>query len=193
MRSVGIFFFFLVCALSFFSCHTVAKRNVLYVNLTDRSKFVLLPLSGIEKDMDMAQALSAEIRGQNYFFNAWVKANENEIEMSFFNELGAGIGELSFRDGIIYFSSIVIPKAVLRSIKSEYAIADFQLCFYDPVLLGESLKSGGLVLEINDGNRRVLNGNDVIIDIKKTVNTVEFVNHLRGYTYTLAGDFSVMR
>jgi len=149
--------------------------------------------------MDMAQFLSAEFGGQNYFFNAWVKADENEMEMTFFNELGASLGELSYRNGVVHFSSNIIPRSVLRSFKPEYFIADFQLCFYDPFLLDKSLKDSGLVLETTDGDsrhgdsrhgsRRILNGNEVIIEIEKTGNTVKLVNHLRKYSYTLEGDF----
>jgi len=143
--------------------------------------------------MDMAQFLSTEFRGQNYFINSWVKANENEIEMLFFNEMGAGMGELFYRNGAVHFSSPIIPKSVVKYFRLEYVIADFQLCFYDPFLLGESLKDGGLVLETKDGIRRILSGNDVIIEIKKTRNTVELVNHLKKYSYTLEGDFHGIR
>ena len=139
--------------------------------------------------MDMAQYISAEFRGQNYFLNAWVKADENAIEMSFFNELGASIGDISYRDGAAHFSSTVVPKSVMQSFKPEYILADFQLCFYDPFLLGKSLEDSGLVLEIQEGSRRILSGNKVIIEIIKTGNTVRLENHLRGYAYTLEGDF----
>ena len=193
MRVVKLLFFFPVCLVCILSCGSVGRKNVLYVNLTDRTKFILLPTEGIEQAMDMAQFVSAEFRGQNYFLNTWVKANENAMEMAFFNELGASIGELSYRNGAAHFSSTVLPSSVIKFFKPEYIIADFQLCFYDPVLLGKSLKDSGLILEIKDGNRRILNGNKVIIEIKKTENTVELVNHLRKYVYTLEGDFHEFR
>jgi len=210
MRAIKLLFFFPVCFVCILSCATrtgsesrrsatVAENDILYVNFTDGTKFVLLPPEGIEQAMDMAQYLSAEFRGQNYFLNAWVMADENSIEMTFFNEMGANIGELSYSSGAIQFSSDVIPKPFLRHIKPEYVIADFQLCFYDPVLLNRSLKDCGLVLEITydsssdgyrrHGTRRILSGNEVIIEIIKTGNTVELVNHLRGYSYTMEGDF----
>ena len=193
MRVMKRLFFFPVCVICILSCASVSKKNTLYVDLTDSSKFVLLPPGGIEQDMDMAQFLSAEFLGQNYFFNAWVKANEDAIEMTLFNELGASIGELSYRNGAVSFSSTIFPSSVIKSFKPEYVIADFQLCFYDPFLLDKSLKDIGLVLEIKDGRRRILNGNEVIIEIKKTENTVELVNHLRKYAYTLEGDFREIR
>ena len=177
---------FITCLIS---CASVAKKEQLYVDLTDNSKFVLLAPGGIEQAMDMVQFLSAIFRNQNYFLNAWVKADENSIEMVFFNELGASMGELSYRNGVIDFSSSVFPRSLMRSFKPEYIIADFQLCFYDPFLLIRSLKDCGLILEINESSRRILSGNKVIIEIKKTEKTVEFVNYLRGYAYTLEGDF----
>ena len=187
-------FFSLVCVVCIFSCTSVTRKDILYINLTDSSKFILLPTEGIEQTMDMVQFLSAEIMGQNYFLTAWVKADENVIEMTLFNEMGASLGELSYRNGVIDFSSTVIPRPVLRYIRPEYFVADFQLCFYDPFLLDKSLKDIGLVLETTDGDsrhgiRRILSGNEVIIEIEKTRNTVKLINHLRKYTYTLEGDF----
>ena len=137
----------------------------------------------------MAQYISAEFRGQSYFLTAWIKADENAVDMAFFNELGSSIGDLSYRDGAAHFSSAVVPQSVIRSFKPEYILADFQLCFYDPLLLGKSLEDSGLVLEIQDGSRRILSGNEVIIEITKTEHTVSLENHLRGYAYTLEGDF----
>ena len=188
-----LFFLVSIYAVCIFACASIAKKNVLYVYLAGNSKFVLLSPEGIEHPMDMPQFLSTEFMGQNYFLNVWVKADENAIEMTFFNELGASIGELSYINGAAHFSSAVFPKAVTGAFKPEYAIADFQLCFYDPLLLDKSLKDSGLVLEIMEENRRILCKSEVIIEIKKTENTVELVNYLRGYAYTLEGDFSKTR
>ena len=198
-----LLFFFPVCAACILSCKSVPKQDILYSDLTDSAKFVLLPPGGIEHDMDMLQFLSAEFGGNSYFFNAWVKADKNAVEMVLFNEMGASMGELSYRSGSVHFTSTVIPKTVTRYIKPEFIIADFQLCFYDPFLLGKSLKDCGLVLETGDADfgddsqlaqwRRILSGNEVIIEIKKTLNTVELTNHLRGYAYTLEGDFNDFR
>jgi len=196
MRVIKLLIFFSICVACFLSCATrssasVEKIDMPYINLTDNSKFFLLPTEGIEHVMDMAQFLSAEIRGQNYFLNAWVIANENAIEMIFFNEMGASIGELSYKNGVADFASTVIPKSVKRYIEPEYIIADFQLCFYDPFLLTKSLKDSGFIFEITDsnGSRRILSGDEVIIEIKKTENTIELINHLRRYSYTLEGAF----
>ena len=192
-----LLFFFPVCAACLLSCATVAKKDIqedkLFVYLTDSSKFVLLPPEGIEQAMDMAQSVSAVFRGKDEFFNVYVKADENAIDMVFLNELGASVGELLYRDGAVNFSSTVIPNAIIKTFRMEYVIADFQLCFYDPLLLAKSLKDCGLVLETGDGNRRILSGNEVICEIKKTDSAVELVNYKWGYNYTLEGDFNGFR
>jgi len=190
MRAMKFLLFFSISVVSVISCASVAKKDEKYIDITDSAKFVLLPPEGIEQAMDMVQFLSYEFSGQNYFFNAWVKANENEIEMAFFNELGTSMGELSYRKDSINFSSPIFKKSVIQFIKPEYIIADFQLCFYDPFLLGKSLEETGLVLEAKDGSRRIFSGNEVIIEIERTGNAVRLVNNLRGYAYTVEGDFN---
>jgi len=189
MRVAGLFFFLPVCFTCILSCKSVTRDDQLYAYLTDSSKFILLRPEGIEQAMDMAQYISAEFRGQKFFLNAWVKADENAIEMALLNELGASMGDLSYRDGVVHFSSAVIPRSVLQIFKPELIVADFQLCFYDPFLLGKSLEDCGLVLEIQNGSRRILSENKVIIEIIKTANTVRLENYLRGYAYTVEGDF----
>jgi hypothetical protein len=132
----------------------------------------------------MAQRISASWQNKDYFFNAWVKADEAEIEMTLLNELGVSMGELSYRNGLVSFSSSIFPK----SMKPEYIVADFQLCFYNISALRQSLKDCGLSLETDGNIRRILNGKTVIIEIEKNQNTVRLVNILRGYAYTLEGD-----
>jgi len=167
------------------SCSSLAVDRRLYAYLSDRSKFFLLPPAAIEKSVDMAQRISASYNGQIFYFNSWVLADENGIDMSLFNELGAAMGELFYREGVVSLSSAVLP----QSLKPEYIVADFQLCFYDPDLIGRALKDCGLVLETQNNHRRVYKGKSLIIEIEKTSGAVKLANHLRGYSYTLEGEF----
>ena len=167
------------------SCATSARGNWPFVYLTDNSRFILLPSREIEKPLDMAQYISAAYGGQDFFINAWVKADITGIEMILINELGVNIGELLYRDGSVTFSSPVFP----RSLRPEYIIADFQLCFYNPIMLGRALEENGLALEIRNNTRRISKGNNLIIEIIKTDNSILFLNHHRGYIYTIEGDF----
>jgi hypothetical protein len=161
------------------------KEDRLYTYLTGSAKYFLLPCENIENSLDMAQRISASWQGKDYFFNTWVKANEAEMEMILLNELGVSMGELSFRDGLISFSSPVFP----NSMKPEYIVADFQLCFYSAPALRQAIEGCGLSFEASGNSRIILEGKTVIIEIEKSRNTVRLINHLRGYTYTLEGNF----
>jgi len=135
--------------------------------------------------MDSYQLVSASYGNRDYILNAWVKADEKGIEMTLMNELGANMGELSYHDGSVSFSSPAFP----QSFKGEYVVADFQLCFYNASALSKALADCGLSFEDTGSRRRIFHGKTVIIEIEKNQNTVRLVNHLRGYTYTLEGDF----
>jgi hypothetical protein len=178
---------FIIISFCLYSCASVAatRKNRPYVYLADGAKYTLLSPEGIEYPIDMFQQISASYNNQDYLFNAWVKADASSVDMILLNELGAHIGELSYRDRTISFSSPVFPK----SLKPEYIIADFQLCFYNALLLQRVLKSCGLFFEYSGVYRRVLQGKTVIIEIEKSTGHVRLVNHLRGYAYTLEGDF----
>lgn len=135
--------------------------------------------------MDNYQLVSASYGGRNYQMNAWVRADETGIDMTLLNELGANMGELIWRGEAVSFSSPVFP----QSLNPQYIIADFQLCFYSAASVAHALEESGLSFEETETGRRVLNGNIVIIEITKSQNVVRFVNHLRGYVYTMEGDF----
>ena len=171
--------------LFFCSCVSVTSEKRPYAYLTDRVKYVLLPPEGIEKPMDMVQYISAEYVGQSFFTNAFVRADETGIDIVLLNELGASMGELSYRGDAVNFSSSVFP----ASLKPEYIVADFQFCFYDPLLLRQALKGSGLVLEIEGTARRIRDGKKLIMEIDKANDSVRLVNHLRGYTYIIEGNF----
>jgi len=177
-----IIIFFLCC-----SCvsKVPARGDKFYVYLTDSAIFFLLPPKEIESSMDMAQRISASWQGRDYSFNAWVKADEAGMEMILLNELGANMGELSYMNGQVSFSSPVFPK----SLKPEYIIADFQLCFYNADTLRKALENCGLSLENTEDRRRIFQGKTLIIEIERGRNAVKLVNHLRGYAYTLEGSF----
>jgi hypothetical protein len=172
-----------------FLCCSCAKdtsrENQLNVYLTGSSKYILLPPGNIENSLDMAQQISASYKGREYFLNAWVKADETGMEMTLLNELGAHMGELSYRNGLVSFSSPVFPP----SMKPEYIVADFQLCFYNAMALRKALEDCGLSFEDTGNSRRILQGKTLVIEIEKSQNTVRLVNHMRGYTYTLEGNF----
>jgi hypothetical protein len=142
----------------------------------------------------MAQQITGSYGEREWVVEAWVRADETQISMTFFNSFGGTLGDLSFRDGEIYFTSDFLP----ASLKPEYIAADFQFCFYKPEALASALEDAGLTLAIErivteDGDfretRTVFDRKDRIIDIEKTGSSVTYTNHVRGYAYTLEGAF----
>jgi hypothetical protein len=188
-KSILLFLLFGGVPACFCSCVSGGKagedKPVPYVWLADSSKYILLPTKDIEHPLDMPQLVSASYGGRDYLLNTWVKADETGINMTLINELGANMGELSYRDEAVSFSSSVFPP----SLRPEYIVADFQLCFYQTPALRRALEGCGLSLEDTGDSRRILQGKTAIIKIEKTRNAVRFDNYLRGYTYTLEGDF----
>jgi hypothetical protein len=164
------------------------------VYITDERIYKLLPPAGIEAPLDMLQQVSGSYGRQEFLMNVWVRAGESGIAMSLFNSLGVGLGELSYREGDLSFSSPVFPP----SFKAEYIIADFQFCFYRIDLLSQALKAAGLTLSVSRDKteeegyrefRRIFQGAALLVEIEKTPARVRYINHLRNYAYTLEGDF----
>ena len=186
-KSIVFFLIFAAILLCFSSCASAARarESQLYVWLTNNARFFLLPPEYIETPMDNHQLMSASFGGQNFQLSAWVKADEMGIDMTMVNELGATVGELSYRAGAVSFSSPMVP----RSIGGEFIVADFQLAFYCAIALRKALESIGLFFEEAGVNRRVFEGEMLIIDIERRPNAVMIVNHLRGYSLALEGDF----
>jgi len=135
--------------------------------------------------MDMAQQISASYKGMKFFLNAWVIADETGMEMVLLNELGARMGDLSYRNGQVSFSSPMVPSVL----KPEYIVADFQISFYNTAALRQALNDCGLSFEDTGNSRRIFKGKTIVIEVEKDRNTVTLVNHRLGYTYTLEGDF----
>jgi len=133
----------------------------------------------------MPQFVSASFGGKDYFLNAWVTADAAGLNIAMTNEMGANMGELSYRDGAVFFSSTLFPP----SLRPEYIVADFQLCFYKTPELRQALEGCGLSFKDTMTGRHVFQGQNVIIEIEKSQNVVKLINHLRGYVYTLEGDF----
>jgi hypothetical protein len=182
----------------FLSCASGPETGERPVYLTDSAAFRLLPPSCIEKPLDMAQQISGTYNSRTYkakqfIMDAYVIADSARISMILFSAMGGEIADLSFDKENLQFKSDYFPK----NLKAEYIVADFQLVFYDAGRLAEELESAGLRLVTRrDGGmkktekREVLNDGTVIIEIVKTSSEVRYTNHVRGYQYTLRGDFS---
>jgi hypothetical protein len=140
--------------------------------------------------MDMAQQITGAYGKDEFIMGAWVKADENRITIAFFNSLGTSMGDLSFDHRGVVFSSPYTP----GSFKAEYILADFQFCFYRIDKLTPALRKRGLTLQVETSGdreiRTILQKGERIIEIIKNGDTLRYRNLLRGYWYTLRGNFN---
>jgi hypothetical protein len=164
------------------------------VYITDSAPYSLLPPSDIETPLDMAQRISGAWGEREFILDAWVQADEARLSMNFMNSFGADVGELSYRAAGISLSSAYLPS----SLKPEYIVADFQFCFYRAAPLSHALEDLGLALSVErraaSGGGwmevRVLSeGGKPIAEIEKNKDVIRYTNYLRGYSYTISGDF----
>ncbi|MDR0589322.1 MAG: DUF3261 domain-containing protein [Spirochaetaceae bacterium] len=157
------------------------------VYLTKKARYVLLPPGDLEAPMDLAQHITGTYGEQEFILDAWTEADESRVAMAFFNTLGVGMGDLSFDEGGLSFSSAFLPPGIA----AEYILADFQFCFYRAEAVAAALRRGGLILTVEktvDGEiRTIVEGNTPLIKIEKGISSVVYTNYFRAYTYTLEG------
>jgi hypothetical protein len=175
----------------FASCAgTVARKPGFEpVYLTDTAAYHLLTPDCIEKTMDMPQQISGRYGTNEFIMEVYVLADENSVTIVLYNSFGAEMARLLFDGRVVNFVSNYFPK----SVKPEYIVADFQLVFYTMSELAGELRQGALdITETRTDTfetRRVLLGNEPIIEITKTPTEITYINHIRDYRYTLRGDF----
>jgi hypothetical protein len=142
----------------------------------------------------MAQHISGAYGKQEFLLEAWIQADDTQLNMSFYNSFGTSLGDLVFREAEISFDSAFFPS----SFRPEYIVADFQFCFYRAEALSGALKDLGLTLAVEYRSaqaaekteiRTISEAQKTLIEIKKTQTAVEYTNYIRGYTYTLWGAF----
>ncbi|MDR2073675.1 MAG: DUF3261 domain-containing protein [Spirochaetaceae bacterium] len=157
------------------------------VYLSEGAGFPLLLPEHIEKNIDMFQRISGVYRERHFELNAWVRADGTGITMELLNDMGSSLGELAFTEKGLRFTSSYFP----GTLPVEYAVADFQLCFYRIPALQGAL--GRLRLETKTGDslerRLVYDGDALIIEIEKEPGSLRYTNHLRAYSYTILGNF----
>ncbi|MDR2211832.1 MAG: DUF3261 domain-containing protein [Spirochaetaceae bacterium] len=157
------------------------------VYLGTEGEFSLLSPEHIEKNIDMFQRINGSYGDRYFDLNAWVRADKTGIVMEILNDLGSSLGELVFTGGELRFGSAYFP----QNLPAQYAVADFQLCFYRIPALRSAM--GKLRLETETGasveRRLVYDGEELIIKIEKDPASVRYTNYLRGYSYTILGNF----
>lgn len=183
----AIFLCMIICACS--SAPTNAP-DVSPVRLTNFRKFYLLPTECVQKDTDSLALLSGGYKDFSFAAQAFITANRSLLSLYLLNEFGTTMGTLDY-DGKTIAGEFAMLSGKLQP---EYLAADMQLCLYQPEALQKELKRIGLTLECIEAAdgvelRHVLRKKKLLIEIQKSAGEIAYTNHLRGYYYTITGDF----
>ena len=175
----------ILVSLLLFSCVTKQQEAKYSVYVTNEAKYELLPPSAFEENMDRFQNITGHFQGKTHIFGAYIKSNDNEVAITFFNQMGGSVGDLLYTGDTLVANSNFTPPAA----KFEYMMADFQFCYCRKELLAESLEAAGLRFECSeqDGKeiRQILEGDKLVIQIEKEKNRTRLQNLLREYSYDI--------
>jgi hypothetical protein len=172
-----------------FSCGVKTTNEPRAIILGERGSFTLLDPKYLEAPLDAAQNISGSYGKNQFSVTAWVKADSSGISMIFMGSMGVSLGEFEFDGVSISLVSPYLPK----NTRAEYLAADFQLCYYQVEALQKALDGLTLRIEIKpeaQGTeiRRIYEGENLIIEIEKMVNSITYTNILRNYSYTITGE-----
>ena len=138
-----------------------------------------------EEEMNRFQSITGRFQDRVHNFGAFIRSDESQVSISFFNQIGGNVGELEYTGKTLVANSKFFP----ASTKFEYMMADFELCYCKIDSLRMALADCGLKFEcISDENRevrRILDGDALIIEIEKESGKTRLRNLLRKYSYDI--------
>ena len=176
----------LLISLLILSCVTKQQEEAKYsVYVTNTAKFELLNPSAFEENMDRFQNITGHFQGKTHIFGAYIKSSEEEVAITFFNQMGGSVGDLVYTGDSLVANSHFTPPAA----KFEYMMADFQFCYCKKELLAESLEAAGLRFECTwqDGKeiRQIWDKDQLVVQVEKEKNHTRLQNLLREYSYDI--------
>ena len=168
------------------SCVTRQEDGAKYsVYVTNTAKFELLSPSAFEENMDRFQNITGHFQGKTHIFGAYIKSSDEEVAITFFNQMGGSVGNLLYTgDSLVANSHFTPPGA-----KFEYMMADFQFCYCKKELLASGLEASGLRFKCTeqDGKeiRQIFEGDKLVVHIEKEKTCTRLQNLLREYSYDI--------
>ena len=169
-----------------FSCVTKQGKDAKYsVYVTNEAEFQLLPPSAFEENMDRFQNITGYFQNKVHNFGAYIKSNDEQVSITFFNQMGGSVGDLLYTEDNLQANSHFFPPAA----KFEYMMADFQFCYGQRELLLSSLEAIGLRFDVieQDGReiRQIWDKDQLVIQVEKEKNHTRLQNFLRQYSYDI--------
>lgn len=190
MTKQSILAFFLLLFVACHHAHQVPGTAPVYYS-DDRS-VSLLPTSAMTQGIDMPQRIEGKYEksdGSSDSFEAdsWVRANDSVLSITLFTGFGTTLGEITYsRDSVKAESSVMN----VTKLKTEYLIADFQICFYPFEALRKNFEQAGFTFTENlsgagnaDFVRTLSENGKVILTATKKGPDINLVNELRHYSY----------
>ena len=140
--------------------------------------------------IDMPQRIEGNFvkpDGSNDSFEAdsWVRANDSVLSITLFTGFGTTLGEITYASDSVKAESSVMDVAKL---KTEYLVADFQICFYPFDALRKNFEQAGFVFsETRSGDadfvRTLSDNGKTILTARKSGREIHLENVLRRYSY----------
>ena len=179
----------MLCVACLVSCHralVTPDSNPVYYS--DSKYIQLLPTKAVSGSIDGAQRFEGTFGKTAFSGQVWVLANDTILSITFFNDFGTTIGELTYANDSVAFASSVLD---VEKVKAEYILADYQACFYPFEVLKENFEKSGFEFReqrnlAGDSNsfERILSENGKeIMRITRKANEIDLVNELRHYKY----------
>ena len=150
----------------------------------------LLPTSAMTLRIDMPQRIEGNFvkpDGSNDSFEAdsWVRANDSVLSITLFTGFGTTLGEITYARDSVKAESSVMDVAKL---KTEYLVADFQICFYPFDALRKNFEQAGFTFsETRSGDadfvRTLSDNGKTILTARKSGREIHLENVLRRYSY----------
>ena len=168
------------------SCITKQGNSAKYsVYVTNEARFELLPPSAFEENMDRFQNITGYFQGKVHIFGAYIKSSDEQVDITFFNQMGGSVGDLVYTGDSLEANSHFTPPAA----KFEYMMADFQFCYCRKELLISSIEAVGLRFDVleQDGKeiRQIWDKDQLVIQVEKEKNHTKLQNYLRQYSYDI--------
>ena len=179
----------MLCVACLVSCHralVTPDSNPVYYS--DSKCIQLLPTKAVSGPIDGAQRFEGTFGKTAFSGQVWVLANDTILSITFFNDFGTTIAELTYTNDSVAFASSVLD---VEKVKAEYILADYQACFYPFEVLKENFEKSGfdfreqrnLAGDSNSFERILSENGKEIMRITRKANEIDLVNELRHYKY----------